>query len=354
VEGWFDQIQFSNSLPLFFVLLLEADEKQPEGTPKAIIAFYHGFSDHCKCFSLQDYQFACEMLKFDDCSQFLVPVFPQSGLVWIRGALARPAVSFLSLSICISINTNFDRGWGQSSASNRKLRGDYGTTDVVMADLHFFLQSLVPFTQQGSIPLFLMGHSMGGMNSLYYALNPKSPYHSSATTREFKLAGVVSIAPLVAIHPTTQPLKVIEYAGRLAAKLVPKWTMVQDIDPMWVSRDDAVVEAIRKDGLLCHKTGTFEALAGMLERGAWLDGLHKDASSINVTADGVPPLLVAHGTSDRITWFDATKRLVEAVQVKDKTFKEYDGGYHKLTNDTHGVAEQFTADVVEWLNGKIA
>lgn len=229
-----------------------------------------------------------------------------------------------------------------------------------MADLHFFLQSLVPFTQQGSIPLFLMGHSMGGMNSLYYALNPESPYHNTTSNKDFKLAGVVSIAPLVAIHPTTQPLKIIEYAGRLAAKLVPKWTMVQDIDPMWVSRDDAVVEAIRKDALLCHKTGTFEALAGMLERGAWLDGLHKDASGgggggvIAAVADNVPPLLVAHGTSDRITWFDATKRMFEAVQVKDKTFKEYDGGYHKLTNDTHGVAEQFTADVVEWVNGKIA
>ncbi|QKX55597.1 uncharacterized protein TRUGW13939_02693 [Talaromyces rugulosus] len=289
---------------------------KPEGTPKAIIAFYHGFSDHSNSW----YQF-----------------FPN---------LASSGFEVHSLD---------QRGWGQSSASNRKLRGDYGTTDVVMADLHFFLQSLVPFTQQGSIPLFLMGHSMGGMNSLYYALNPESPYHrNAATTREFKLAGVVSIAPLVAIHPTTQPLKIIEYAGKLAAKLVPKWTMVQDIDPMWVSRDDAVVEAIRKDGLLCHKTGTFEALAGMLERGAWLDGLHKDANVINTAADGVPPLLVAHGTSDRITWFDATKRLVEAVQVKDKTFNEYDGGYHKLTNDSNGVAEQFTADVVEWLNGKIA
>lgn len=222
-----------------------------------------------------------------------------------------------------------------------------------MADLHFFLQSLAPFTQDGAIPLFLMGHSMGGGNVLYYTLSPESPYHVDPK-KVVKLAGVVAIAPLVAIHPTTQPLKIIEYAGKLAAKLVPKWTMVQSIDPVWVSRDEAVVEAIRKDKRLCHRTGTFEALAGMLARGAWLDGLHKDASPVAGVKDAVPPLLVAHGTDDRITWFDASKRMVEAVDLKDKTFKEYEGAYHKLSNDTHSVAEQFTADVVEWLNGKIA
>ncbi|CRG92320.1 hypothetical protein PISL3812_09377 [Talaromyces islandicus] len=286
---------------------------KPEGIAKAIIAFYHGFSDHCNSW----YQF-----------------FPN--LV---------AAGF-------EVHSLDQRGWGESSASDRKLRGDYGTTAVVMADLHFFLQSLTPFTREGSIPLFLMGHSMGGMNSLYYALNPESPYHTAAQ-KKVQLAGVVSIAPLVMVHPTTQPLKIIEYAGRIVAKVVPKWTMVQDIDPVWVSRDEAVVEAIRKDGRLCHRTGTFEALAAMLARGAWLDGLYKDQTAVAGVADAVPPLLVAHGTADRITWFDATKRMVEAVPLKDKTFKEYDGAYHKLTNDTHGVAEQFTADVVEWMNSKV-
>lgn len=49
-----------------FFVCLKTDEKQSEGAPKAIIAFYHGFSDHSKCFvfrcKLEHLAFARERL----------------------------------------------------------------------------------------------------------------------------------------------------------------------------------------------------------------------------------------------------------------------------------------------------
>ncbi|KAH8697745.1 putative alpha/beta hydrolase [Talaromyces proteolyticus] len=287
--------------------------------PRAIIAFYHGFSDHSNSW----FQF--------------FPTLASSGF---------------------EVHALDQRGWGQSSASDRKLRGDFGTTDVVMADLHFFLQSVVPFTQEGSIPLFLMGHSMGGMNVLYYSLNPESPYYTAQSstpatpTSQVKLSGVVSIAPLVAVHPTTQPPKIVELLGRVAVKVLPKVTMVQAIDAKWVSRDPVVVESIRKDAVLSHKTGTLEALNAMLGRGAWLDALHKNPHSI-AAEDNIPPIWVGHGTADKITWFDATKRLMDNLKIKDKTFKVYEDAYHKLTNDTEEVVEEVTGHIVTWIEEKL-
>lgn len=244
--------------------------------------------------------------------------------------------------------------------NNRKLRGNFGSSTTVMADLHFFLQSLIPFTKEGSIPLFLMGHSMGGMNVLYYVLNPESPYHhqqGSTPTTKVKVAGILSVAPLIAVHPSTQPLKIVEYAGRIAKRIVPKMTMVQKIEPKWVSKNPAVEEDINNDkGVLYHNTGTLEGLAGMLDRGAWLNECYKKAIGKDYVYKGdVPPLWVGHGTEDRITWFDATKKLVEGLEWhEDKTFKEYGGAYHKLMNEPDGVGETMTKDVTEWIEARLA
>ncbi|KAI7975091.1 hypothetical protein EIK77_002114 [Talaromyces pinophilus] len=254
----------------------------------------------------------------------------------------------------------FHRGWGRSVINNRKLRGNFGSSTTVMADLHFFLQSLIPFTKEGSIPLFLMGHSMGGMNVLYYVLNPESPYHhqqESTPTTKVKVSGILSVAPLVAVHPSTQPLKIVEYAGRIAKRIVPKMTMVQKIEPKWVSKNPAVVEDINNDkGVLYHNTGTLEGLAGMLDRGAWLNDCYRKAIRKDYVYRGdVPPLWVGHGTEDRITWFDATKKLVEGLEWhEDTTFKEYEGAYHKLMNEPDGVGEAMTKDVTEWIEARLA
>lgn len=243
--------------------------------------------------------------------------------------------------------------------NNRKLRGHFGSTTAVMADLHFFLQSLIPFTKESSVPLFLMGHSMGGMNVLYYALNPESPYHhqqDSTPTTKVKVAGILSIAPLITVHPSSQPSKIVEYAGRIAKLLMPRMTMVQKLQPTWISKNPAVIDDLNNDkGVLFHNTGTLEGLAGMLDRGAWLNECYKKTIREDYVYRGdVPPLWVGHGTDDRITWFDSTKKLVEGLHfLEDTTFKEYKDASHKLMNESDGVGDAMTKDVTEWLEARL-
>ena len=40
-------------------------------------------------------------------------------------------------------------------------------------------------------------------------------------------------------------------------------------------------------------------------------------------------LWVGHGTEDRVTSFKATERFMNRLKIKDKTFRIYDGHYHK-------------------------
>ena len=161
-----------------------------------------------------------------------------------------------------------------------------------------------------------MGHSMGGAEVLHYAA--RGP---SIVTKQIR--GFICESPLIAIHEDTRPSRLTVVSGRLAAKIVPKWKMMQKIEPKFLSRDEKVCQEFMADEL-CHNTGTLEGLAGMLQRGEELD-------SGKVRFDDLSDcsLWVGHGTEDQVTSFKATERFVSRLHVKDKTFQSYQGYFHK-------------------------
>lgn len=186
---------------------------------------------------------------------------------------------------------------------------------------------------------------MGGGQVLNYIFHPDSPYHSSPP----KFAGVLLFSPLVAIHPSSRPSKLTVSAGRVVAKLIPHKQRYSALDQKLISRDPAVVEYFVNDEL-CHDTGTFEGLAGMLDRGIWLEGMFAGdwvKSSL--------PFWFGHGNADRITSYDATSNLVKGLQKNgaNVTFETYDGGYHKLSADLPETKTKFLEDVRDWVLGKV-
>lgn len=121
------------------------------------------------------------------------------------------------------------------------------------------------------------------------------------------------------------------------------------LDPSLVSREKSVIDDIKADDL-CHEMGTFGGLAGMLDRGLWLEGF--DLSQI----DGVEicPMWFAHGDHDRITSFPAAKHLAGLLKEKgDVTFAAYEGAYHKLQAELPETREQFSRDAVSWILAKV-
>lgn len=171
----------------------------------------------------------------------------------------------------------------------------------------------MPIAQEKQIPLFLMGHSMGGAEILQYAARGPREVRSQIT-------GYVAESPYIALHPSAQPSRFTVVVGRLAAKIVPNRPMVQKLESKWLCRDPVVCKEWAEDPL-CHDTGTLEGLSGMLDRA---DELNR---GLVIIREG--RVWVGHGTEDRVCSFDATRGWFERLGVQDKDFKPYDGWYHK-------------------------
>jgi acylglycerol lipase len=195
-------------------------------------------------------------------------------------------------------------------------RGSTGPTTLVLDDLTSILRAQLP----SAAPLFLMGHSMGGAEVLYYAA------HGPLDVRR-QIVGFLAESPWIVLDQTTQPSRALVLAGRLAARVIPKRQMVQKVEARFMSRDEAVCQAFEKDDL-AHDRGTFEGFAGMLARAAELD------AGLARLADGKGEgeqyrIWVAHGSGDRVTSYEASKQFVARLDVTDKEFKTYDGWFHK-------------------------
>lgn len=208
-----------------------------------------------------------------------------------------------------------NRGWGRS-VHNKHERGLTGPTTRVLADITSMLRTLLPTP----VPLFLMGHSMGGAEILHYASSGPSDILA-------QIRGFIASAPLISLHSDTRPFKATVIAGRLAGRVLPKFQLVNKLDPKWLSRDPEQNKLWEQDEL-CHDTGTLEGLAGMLDRGLQLENF-KVSPKESAGEGGKTRLLALHGTGDHVNAYEATKTYVErCTQLSDRELKSYDGWYH--------------------------
>jgi acylglycerol lipase len=204
---------------------------------------------------------------------------------------------------------SFDqRGWGRS-VKKQSEKGLTGPTPTVLGDLDSFIKSKLP----APAPLFLMGHSMGGQECLMFASTGPSE-----TTKH--ITGFMAEAPYIRLDGSSQPSSFTIFAGRIASKMLPHHQMVQKLHPEYMCHDEAMCKDWELDPL-CHHTGTLEGLGGMLDRAAALD-----KGEVGLSEE--KPLFIGHGTGDKVTSHEASKRFFERSKAKDKTIKFYDGCYH--------------------------
>ncbi|KAI5810818.1 Alpha/Beta hydrolase protein [Pyronema omphalodes] len=263
----------------------------PPTSPVAQIFFLHGFSDHCNAY-------------YD-----------------LPKTIAQSGIEFFSFD---------QRGWGRS-ALDKTQWGVSGSTEQLFTDLDELLR--LRLEARPSIPLFLVGHSMGGGIALTYAY--------SGTLRS-KLAGVAVWAPLIDLAPNAKPPGFVVAAGKFASKFLPNWKRPQKMDAESMSRDEAVCKDYAEDPL-CHGTGTLLGIVEMLVRA-------KKLMREDVVRRFLPdtPVLVCHGTADRVTDCQASRRFVEMLGVRDKEFREYKGWYHKMHAEPGEDREIFVKDIIDW------
>ncbi len=246
-------------------------DTQPVNPAAASVVFLHGFSDHCT--------------RFTDLFQNLV-------------------------AHSIEVYTFDQRGWGRSVTQQRE-KGMAGPTSQVLADITGFLETLLP----SPIPLFLMGHSMGGQEVLTYAT--QGPKHIRKQIR-----GFLAEAPYIRLHASSEPSWLTVMVGRMASKLLPGWQMVSRLDPKYMCRDETTRSLWPADDL-CHDTGTLEGVMGMLDRAKELQSRKPEIRDWNGLS-----IAAFHGTGDMCCDWEATREYFRDLPVKDKKLFLYHGIYH--------------------------
>jgi acylglycerol lipase len=251
----------------------------------------------------------------------------------------------LATTYTIAVHSFDQRGWGRSVQSPRQ-KGLTGPTITVLADIRAFCNSFRS-VDGSDPPLFLMGHSMGGAEALHFMLT-ETPRPLADDLPKGTIRGLLLESPYIALHPDSQPSGFTVWAGKLAARIAPSKQMLQKLDSTYMSRDPQVRKDWEEDKL-CHDTGTLEGLAGMLQRAAELTALGEGKAVEGLKLDPGCPVWFGHGSGDRVTSYDESKRLFGKLKVEDKTFKNYEGAYHKLHAEPEGVKEEFVKDVGEWI-----
>jgi lysophospholipase len=217
-----------------------------------------------------------------------------------------------------SVTVYDQRGHGRSEG----LRGHIDRFDIYEDDL----DAVVSHVRSRSLAtrITLIGHSLGGLIALRYLARGGE-----------QVRGAVISAPLLRVAVAVPPAKVL--IARVAASVAPRLRMKNEIDPLLLSRDAAVGDAYAMDplvGKLVSARWFVEAVRAMKEAMEW-------APRVTV------PLLVMHGTLDRLASVEATEEFFSRAGSIDKQLNIYPGYYHELFNEPE--KQRLFEQVTGWL-----
>jgi acylglycerol lipase len=183
--------------------------------------------------------------------------------------------------------------------------------------------------QHPGIPVFLVGHSLGGLIGATYLLDRQDEFH-----------GAVLSGPAVKVPKNISPAVIL--IGRVVSALLPGLGIVP-LAHDGVSRDASVVEAYVNDPLV--HTGKITARLGaeMLKA---MEHIAMQAPRIRL------PLLVLQGGADKLVDKEGARMLHERAGSTDKTLKIYDGLYHEVYNEPERAS--VLAEVEGWIESRLA
>ncbi|MFN7626321.1 MAG: lysophospholipase [Pirellula sp.] len=161
-------------------------------------------------------------------------------------------------------------------------------------------------TSYPGIPIFLYGQSLGGSVVVNYILRNQN-----------RLSGAIATSPLLRTASPPPAWKLM--IAKLLGKAWPTLTLSTDINPKELSHDPAAAEAYQKDPIVHQRVSAALGLS-MLEAGEWaIENAHQLTT----------PLLLMHGTGDRITSCPASREF--ASRSKDSCrWIEWPDLYHDM------------------------
>jgi acylglycerol lipase len=210
------------------------------------------------------------------------------------------------------------RGHGKSEGQ----RGHTPDFEHLLNDVQVFLRQVSNHFPH--IPQILFGHSMGGCIVLNYALR-----------RQPALKGVIASAPLLRLAFQPNALQVL--LAKAVNPLLPRLTQPTRLDVNGLSRDAEVVNDYRQDKLN-HDKITPRFFIEIMRAGEWALA---NAHTLSI------PLLLYHGTADRITSHQASEQFAEKSPREFTKFKLWEGYFHELHHEIG--KEQVLETLLKWI-----
>ncbi|GAC1472953.1 MAG: monoacylglycerol lipase [Chloroflexota bacterium] len=236
----------------------------PDHDPRAAIAIVHGYAEHSG--------------RYSHVVEYFVP---------------------RDYEVCA-----FDhRGHGRSPGR----RGHINAWTEYREDVRIFVTVIQ--NRRPGLPVFLYGHSLGGLIALEYALHyPDGP------------RGLIASAPALGglyVNP------LLFHFSRVMSYVWPSFTRKGKVSGEGLSRDPAVAPAFRGDPLVHnHASARFGR-----EMQRAMNRTMAGASGLRV------PLLIIHGTEDRVVAQEPSQRFFDQATLADKDYLSIPGGYHEPHND---------------------
>jgi alpha-beta hydrolase superfamily lysophospholipase len=212
------------------------------------------------------------------------------------------------------------RGRGQSDGERFYVQNfaDYVSDASLVVDL--------ARTREPGLPVYLLGHSAGGVISCIYTLENQD-----------KLAGFICESFAHQVPAPDFALAVLKGLSHLAPHAHVLRLKNEDF-----SRDPAVVQRMNGDPLIAHEVQPTQTVAEMVRADERLKQEFPDVTL---------PLLILHGSLDKATRPSGSQFFYDSAGSKDKTIHIYGGHFHDLLNDVG--KEVVMEDIKNWILARL-
>ncbi|MGE5381781.1 MAG: lysophospholipase [Methylocystaceae bacterium] len=220
----------------------------------------------------------------------------------------------------ISFYTIDHRGHGKSQGK----RGHLERFIYYIEDLKLVVD--LAHRQNLGLPLVMLGHSMGGAIAGRYALEHPDDIDGL----------ILSAAGLI---PGTAPPGWQDKLLRLLSRLAPATTFPNGLSADDLSQDREVVKAYLDDPLVHDK----------ISARWYTEILDNTRQILKRAAELTMPLLVIHGSGDKIVSITGSEQVFGAARSVDKKYQAFPGLYHETMNEKQPEQSEVLDVVAEWI-----
>ncbi|MFS1517544.1 alpha/beta hydrolase [Bacillus sp. SM2101] len=191
--------------------------------------------------------------------------------------------------------------------SRRRHRGHIDSFDDYIEEIEMWVQEALTF----KLPVFILGHSMGGLVAIRAMQEKQLPIH-----------GLMLSSPCLGL--VEHPPKGLEWVSKGLNYLFPEKLFEAKLSAEIATRNKDIQEQDNNDSLYVTKVSV-----------RWYHELLKAMKLAYRNIHKLPdvPLLLMQGGSDKIVDKVVVKEWFDHVKCTDKTYKEWIGLYHEIFNE---------------------